>query len=282
MIRTICNICLFFACACASAQSAPVKIQPDSGNLPPAKIFQAPNGPQSAPQTQEMNAEDMKALKDAQERAAREAAEKKAEENIKKYSSLLPPTEGVTGKIRPGFWESYWGYAVAAAAVLAALAFLVFKPKKKPEPTPFEKAEARLGGAEKVYEEKGAKAYAQEVSQAVRDYIEAVHNLPAPERTTEEFLQIAAASPQLDSKERAILEGILKLADIAKFAQHSFKGEEKAELLSNARDFISYDNERLSQKQNPGSADSDTGAKSSNKQDIPAKEFSQDEKAQKK
>ena len=111
------------------------------------------------------------------------------------------------------------------------------------------KAMAKLDKAETVYVESGAKAYAQEVSQAVRDYIEAVHNLPAPERTTEEFLQIAAASPQLDEKERGILESILKLADIAKFAQHSFRGEEKSELLTDAREFLAHDNDKLAQKQ---------------------------------
>lgn len=181
---------------------------------------------------------------------------KKAEENIKKYSSLFPPTEGATGKIGAGFWESYWGYAAAAAALLAIIACIAFRPKKKPEATPFEKASAKLGEAEKIYAASGAKAYAQEVSQAVRDYIEAVHNLPAPERTTEEFLQIAASAPQLDEKERGILENMLKLADIAKFAQHSFRGEEKSKLLSDARDFIFYDNERISQKQKSEKAES--------------------------
>ena len=95
MNRIICHICLFFACACAIAQSAPVKIQPNP-----------------------------------------EAAAKKAEENIKKYSSLFPPTEGATGKIGAGFWESHWGYAAAAAALLAIIACIAFRPKKKPEATP--------------------------------------------------------------------------------------------------------------------------------------------------
>lgn len=247
MNRIICHICIFFACACASAQSAPVKIQPDTQNFAPAQISPSASFPASPQQA--MTPDDLKAAEEAQKKATLEAAAKKAEENIKKYSSLFPSTEGVTEKIGLGFWESYWGYVAAAAAVLAILSYIIFKPRKKPLPTPFEKAMAKLDKAETVYVESGAKAYAQEVSQAVRDYIEAVHNLPAPERTTEEFLQIAAASPQLDEKERGILESILKLADIAKFAQHSFRGEEKSELLTDAREFLAHDNDKLAQKQ---------------------------------
>ena len=140
----------------------------------------------------------------------------------------------------------------------------------------------KLGEAEKIYAASGAKAYAQEISQAVRDYIEAVHNLPAPERTTEEFLQIAASAPQLDEKERGILENMLKLADIAKFAQHSFRGEEKSKLLSDARDFIFYDNERISQKQKSEKAESSAPEKSIKGTANPAEGSGQDEPTQEK
>lgn len=281
MNRIICHICLFFACAYAIAQSAPVKIQPNPGNLAPAQIPQTAGFPQTSLQ-QGASPEDLKAAQEAQKLAEQEAAAKKAEENIKKYSSLFPPTEGATGKIGAGFWESHWGYAAAAAALLAIIACIAFRPKKKPEATPFEKASAKLGEAEKIYAASGAKAYAQEVSQAVRDYIEAVHNLPAPERTTEEFLQIAASAPQLDEKERGILENMLKLADIAKFAQHSFRGEEKSKLLSDARDFIFYDNERISQKQKSEKAESSAPEKSIKGTANPAEGSGQDEPTQEK
>ncbi|MFR6033840.1 MAG: hypothetical protein ACLUKN_12075 [Bacilli bacterium] len=205
--------------------------------MAPAQIPQTAGFPQ-APLQQGASPEDLKAAQEAQNWLNKKLQQKSG----RKYKEILFPISAhrrrCAGKIGAGFWESYWGYAAAAAALLAIIACIAFRPKKKPEATPFEKASAKLGEAEKIYAASGAKAYAQEVSQAVRDYIEAVHNLPAPERTTEEFLQIAASAPQLDEKERGILENMLKLADIAKFAQHSFRGEENPSLIRRPRFYI--------------------------------------------
>ena len=76
MNRIICHICLFFACACAIAQSAPVKIQPNPGNLAPAQIPQTAGFPQ-APLQQGASPEDLKAAQEAQKLAEQEAAAKK-------------------------------------------------------------------------------------------------------------------------------------------------------------------------------------------------------------
>ena len=82
--------------------------------------------------------------------------------------------------------------------------------------------------------------------------------------------------------EENILENMLKLADIAKFAQHSFRGEEKSKLLSDARDFIFYDNERISQKQKSEKAESSAPEKSIKGTANPAEGSGQDEPTQEK
>lgn len=169
-----------------------------------------------------------------------QAVQAGAEAPANKFAHLLPPIEDVTGKIGAGFWEANWQYIlIGAIAVLAVAALLFFILRKKaPPPTPYEIATKRLAHAQKVSD---AKEYAQEVSQSVRDYIEAEHNLPAPERTTEEFLELASKSDAFDGGQKVRLEKILKLADMAKFARHSFRDGERAEILKESSDFVEND-----------------------------------------
>ena len=156
----------------------------------------------------------------------------------------FPPIEDVTGKIQAGFWESYWHWISLGGIVLAAGLFLILR-RKTPPPSPYEIASGRLSKCPEVYEALGAKAYAQEVSQAVRDYIEAVHNIPAPERTTEEFLTIASESELFDKVQRKLLEDLLKLADLVKFSMEGIDATARAQLLEAARKFVDYDNLKL-------------------------------------
>ncbi len=179
----------------------------------------------------------------AQPQQAAQLAQGGAEAPSNQFAHLLPPIEDVTGKIGAGFWEANWHYAlIAAIVVLAAAAVLFFILRKKaPPPTPYEIATKRLAHAEKVSD---AKEYAQEVSQSVRDYIEATHKLPAPERTTEEFLELASKADAFDGGQKARLEKILKLADMAKFARHSFRENERAEILKESLDFVENDHQK--------------------------------------
>lgn len=162
-----------------------------------------------------------------------------------KFAKLFPPIEGATDKIGAPVWRNAL-YAAAALLVLSAvvLAF-VLRRRKAPEIPPYEKAVARIGMAEARAANTDAKTFAADVSQAVRDYIEAVHNIPAPERTTEEFLKILAFSDTFDDESRDRLRKILTLSDMAKFARQSFKDEEKTALAKSAFAFVDGDNARL-------------------------------------
>jgi len=58
-----------------------------------------------------------------------------------------------------------------------------------------------------------------ELSALIRRYLEDRFELRAPELTTEEFLQVASASPDLDEAHQGFLRSFLRRADEVKFAR---------------------------------------------------------------
>ena len=173
------------------------------------------------------------------------AAPQQVGQQQKKREVKIPEIEGPTQKLEAGFWEENWPYVIAGAAALAVIIGVALKPRRRNPPTPFETAMSRLASAPKIFDSAGGKKYADEVSQIVRDYLEAERNLPAPERTTEEFLAIAADSKIFDSAQRQRLAEILKLADLAKFAAFGFQENERDSILKNAEEFVKSDDELI-------------------------------------
>ena len=174
-----------------------------------------------------------------------------------KFAKLFPPIEGATDKIGASLWRNYL-YAGAALLILAAVALaFVLRRRKVPEIPPYEKAVARIKLAEERAADTDAKTFAADVSQAVRDYIEAVHDIPAPERTTEEFLKILAFSDSFDDESRDRLREILTLSDMAKFARQSFRDGEKSALAKSAFAFVDGDNARLNAPEKGGVANAE-------------------------
>ncbi len=173
------------------------------------------------------------------------ANKRKEEESakVKKhyFSSLYPPIEKATGKLYAPFWERYWPLTALFALIVAISLWILLRPRRAVPKSPYEIAVVRLAQAMKSYDEGGAKAFAHAVSRAVRDYIEQVHNIPAPERTTEEFLQIALNSEKFDNTQKTRLSEILKLSDMAKFALHPLQNNEIRGLLNASTEFIETD-----------------------------------------
>ncbi len=58
------------------------------------------------------------------------------------------------------------------------------------------------------------------LSSIVRRYVEARFQLRSPELTTEEFLEVLAASPELGREHQQLLRDFLRRADLVKFAHH--------------------------------------------------------------
>lgn len=210
-------------------QQAPIQYLPGQTPVNATQPLQIPAMQQQGVQSAEAEA------------AAKAAEEAKLEAKRQYFSSLYPPIAAVTDKLGVPFWERYWIFMALFALLAAILLWLLLKPRRAAPKTPYEIAMARLALAPIAYDKGGAKAYAHAVSQAVRDYIEQVHNIPAPERTTEEFLQIALDSDKFDAAQNGRLSEILNLSDMAKFALHSFQDGEMHKLLNTSTEFIEAD-----------------------------------------
>ena len=87
-------------------------------------------------------------------------------------------------------------------------------------------------------------AFFVELSGLVRRYLEDRFALHAPELTTEEFLDIAAASPDLTESNRSFLQDFLRTADEVKFARRLPKASYPDLALSAVGSFLEHTRER--------------------------------------
>jgi hypothetical protein len=76
------------------------------------------------------------------------------------------------------------------------------------------------------------------LSSIVRRYLEQRFEIRAPELTTEEFLQVATARPELTVEHRALLTSFLERCDRVKFAGYRPEAEESLATLKAARGFV--------------------------------------------
>lgn len=81
-------------------------------------------------------------------------------------------------------------------------------------------------------------AFFVELSGIIRRYLEDRFRLQAPERTTEEFLDIATGSPDLTGEHRGFLHQFLGYADRVKFARHLPQAEHVEQALVAAEQFL--------------------------------------------
>ncbi len=77
-----------------------------------------------------------------------------------------------------------------------------------------------------------------ELSGIVRRYVEDRFGLHAPELTTEEFLDVAAGSPDLTQAHRGFLQTFLRSADQVKFARHVPQTNDVEAALAAVRGFL--------------------------------------------
>lgn len=130
--------------------------------------------------------------------------------------------------------SEYWPYAAGAAAVLAAIiaAILVYRrmrerasARPKVEEPVVRKAPHLLAiealeriRQERLYANDKAKQYYTEITDALRDYIEAVFDMPAHELTSAQILSRLRYA-DLPKGEMQKLRSLLNLADMVKFAK---------------------------------------------------------------
>jgi hypothetical protein len=77
-----------------------------------------------------------------------------------------------------------------------------------------------------------------ELSDIVRHYLEGRFKLHAPELTSEEFLDVASGSPDLNDAHRRFLGEFLSVADRVKFARHLPQVPQVEELLDSVEAFL--------------------------------------------
>lgn len=139
-------------------------------------------------------------------------------------------------------WLMYALLAMATPLLLWAVRWLQRKLRARSKVlSPYELAKARLNAADAQLDQQRPAEFAEQVSGALRHYIEARFALPVTHRTSEEFLSElltrADVSPLLAAK-RPELGQFLEICDLAKFAARSLRRETMQALSAAARRFI--------------------------------------------
>lgn len=156
------------------------------------------------------------------------------------------PSKSIVDPIHPVNWATLGAAVGAGALVLAALAAATVAMRRRAAKehltarTPEELAYAALDTLKHgdLFRKGFVKEYFAEGSDILRRYIEDRFALPAPELTTQEFLQRAASSDALTPSDVRELEGFLLLCDMVKFAAHRPGDPEAESLLRIAHAFI--------------------------------------------
>jgi hypothetical protein len=137
---------------------------------------------------------------------------------------------GIRGPIAidaPELWILYVGLGVLVVAAAYGL-LLLWRSRRARSQTPYERATAQLKAAESEIDPARPDVFAERVSNAVREYLEARFSLPATHRTSEEFLSELLVRddvvPQLAAQHGA-LSTFLDSCDFAKFAGRALHGE---------------------------------------------------------
>lgn len=149
----------------------------------------------------------------------------------------------IRGPIAAPEWRPWLVY-VGLALALVACAWLVRRAlhvRRRPPLTPYARVKRQLMAADPRHSAAPPDVFAERVSLAVREYVEARFELPATHRTSEEFLSDLlvrdSLAPQLVAQ-RPLLSGFLQTCDLAKFAGRMLPREAMNELHAAAMQFI--------------------------------------------
>jgi hypothetical protein len=165
------------------------------------------------------------------------------------------PAEQATAELRPAQGEldpevggTSWALILGIGGGIlmlgsgSALAFRAFRARRRIEKqrSAYEEAVSEL----RALEDKGppsedtADAWFVRLSSIVRRYLEQRYEIRAPELTTEEFLNVATARPELTAEHRGLLTQFLERCDRVKFAGYRPDSEESLATLAAARGFV--------------------------------------------
>lgn len=141
-----------------------------------------------------------------------------------------------------------WAWVMLGLIVLALVIFVYKKcfVKKQPQPqpvitqTPYEKAMGQLKElyAKQLFQQGLVKEYFDGISIIVRVYVEESIGIHAPLMSSEEFLSSLQGSFALSEGHKALLNEMLRIADLVKFAKHKPSINEAETFYRHALDFV--------------------------------------------
>ena len=143
--------------------------------------------------------------------------------------------------------KPYWPYAAGGLLLLILILVLVRVFRKRPANVQVEeqvpahvKALASLDKIkeEKIWQKGEVKEYYIQLSDTIRLYIEERYGIPAPESITSEILNEFKRYSYDDELLSDLLESLLQLSDLVKFAKENPDPEENESHLNNAYIFI--------------------------------------------
>ena len=151
---------------------------------------------------------------------------------------------GIEGPLQIHLTNLEWGLIILGSLVtVAGLVFFIKKylkrkTHKKAHKTPYQVASEKLHQLKKDLTQADDKTFTTQVSDILRQYLEKAFALPAPERTTEEFLN-DFSDFNLISKEASIpLADFLQSCDLVKFAKQSLTQEQRKRLIESAENIV--------------------------------------------
>jgi hypothetical protein len=158
------------------------------------------------------------------------------------------PLKAALGELDPDVggisWLMLLGIAslVAIAGSASVLGYRTWRARRRIERqrSAYDEAVARLRELEDAGppDDTAADAWFVALSAIVRRYLEQRYEIRAPELTTEEFLQVATARPELSTDHRGLLRSFLERCDRVKFAGYRPDADESLATLKAARGFI--------------------------------------------
>jgi hypothetical protein len=142
--------------------------------------------------------------------------------------------------IPPPWWHA-WPWAAGTAGGVAALAFGAYAVRRRlrrPD-DPATVARRRLARAHAMLDARDVKGFADAVSEALREYLEARFEVRAPRLTTEEFIAAAAEREHSPlAAHRPLLADFLQRADRAKFGGYVLDPDEMHGMEASALRFV--------------------------------------------
>jgi len=157
---------------------------------------------------------------------------------LRPFAGELDPDVGGIG------WLALLGIA-SGLAVLGSgsvLAYRALRARRRIEKqrSAYDEAVAQLRALEDKGppDETAADGWFVALSSIVRRYLEHRYEIRAPELTTEEFLLVATARPELTAEHRVLLSSFLERCDRVKFAGYRPDADESLATLKAARGFV--------------------------------------------